>query len=61
MLLFFFLQQQKFREKYKKNPLVMDRVLPPINHFASSSSSFSDEKEENFESYGENEDVEYEP
>ena len=33
----------------------------PINYFVPSCSSFSDEKEENFESYGENEDVEYEP
>ena len=35
-----------------------DEARPSTLHMADS--SFSDEKEENFESYGENEDVEYE-
>ena len=60
-LSYFFLQQPKFREiKIQKQQVVGGSS--PINYtYFFSYSSFSDEKEENFESYGENEDVEYEP
>ena len=56
----FFLQEPKFCEIKILIQQVADQARLII-YFISSCSSFSDEKEENFESYGENEDVEYEP